>query len=95
MVERIKNSLFIELNYIHYDPNDIEFLNKIKTYEKVKLDISHSKYYGGQETLNLFKYDEESKVKDFKLVIISDEFTNRYYLNFPINFENLVTLDLL
>ena len=91
-INKKEKSIEFDINY--YEPNEIEFLNEIKKYEKVKLNIERAKKDSNLKDYNLFKYDEESKIKHFKLQINLGEYISKYYLDFPINFEKIITLDL-
>ena len=84
----------IELCIFNYNIKEKEFLNKLKAYESVKLEFFTAPSEENKKEYNLFKYDENSQIKYLYLSIIYYDFIPRYYLDFPINFEKIITLDL-
>ena len=84
-----KKTHSIELDLKYFNLNNIKFLNELKKYESVTINI----YFFSEDfdkDFNLIIFDEESKIKHFKLNIQSSD----YYLDFPINYEKIISLDL-
>ena len=91
-LNKLANS--IEFCLCYYNSNEIGLLNELKKYESVKLEIEDANSDENKRTYNLFKFDEESKIKYFYLTIYFFRCAPSYYLDFPLNYEKLITLDL-
>jgi len=91
-LNKLANS--IEFCLCYYNSNEIGLLNELKKYESVKLEIEDANSDENKKTYNLFKFDEESKIKYFYLTIYFFRCVPSYYLDFPLNYEKLITLDL-
>ena len=91
-LNKLKNS--IELYLIYYNPNEIQFLNELKKYKSIKLYIHLCKEEKNKENYNLIKFDEDSNVEHFYLSVYFYDVIPDYNIEFPINFEKLITLDL-
>ena len=84
-------TLFVE----YYNPKENEFLNELKKYNSVNLYIFSVYNEENKESYNLFKFDEDSKIKYFYLSVYFFQcFIPRYSIEFPINFDIIITLDL-
>ena len=84
----------IELYLVYYNPNEIQFLNELKKYKSIKISIHSCKEENNKEKYNILKFDKESNVEHFYLSIYFYDFIPKYNIDFPINFEKLITLDL-
>ncbi len=94
-INKLTNSIKIYL--INYKSNETKFLNRLKEYDTVELQIEYSEdtSNSNNKIFYLFKFDKDSKVKNFKLLTIYIQ-TGKSGgpVLFPINFENLISLDL-
>ena len=105
-INKKENSIDLSLSIENFENFEPKFLKRLSYYESVNLKIG--KFYG-EGNLNywseresyLFKYDIDSKVKYFsfyfiigKMASYFDTYCFFYNLEFPINFENLITLKL-
>ena len=72
----------IEFTLFHKEKENSQLFKKLTQYESVKLNSS----YHDELTYNLFLFDKVSNIKYFYL--------DFYTLEFPIDFEKLITLDL-
>ena len=88
MGNSIEFILFIEEN------ENSELFKKLTRYESVKLKKNYFSSYRTHDEYHLFKYDKNSKIKYFYLDITFFQNIPQYSLDFPINFEKLITLDL-
>ena len=91
-LNKLMNS--IEFCLCYYNSNEIGLLKELKKYESVKLEIEDANSDENKKTYNLFKFNEESKIKYFYLTIYFYRCSPSYYLDFPLNYEKLITLDL-
>ena len=93
-INKFNNSISIFVDY--FSNNENEFLNELKQNESVALDILDIYNDKNKKECNIFKFDKDSKVKYFYLSIYFKDllFIPYYSIEFPINFENLISLDL-
>ena len=93
-INKYDNSITFFVDYFSNNEND--FLNELKQKESVSLNISRIYSDKNKKEYNIFKFDKDSKVKHFYLSIYFYDILiiPNYSIEFPINFENLITLDL-
>ena len=98
-INKITNSIGLSLRVSYYNE---KFFQKLSYYEDVKirilteknLDNDDNNYYQEAKTINIFKYDSDSKIKHFSFRHKLKSFVYTNLENFPINFNNLISLEL-
>ena len=89
-LNKLTNS--IEFFLTNEENANSELFNRLTKYESVKLNCDYSAKNANES--HLFKFDKNSKIKHFYLDITFSNNIPRYTLDFPINFEKIITLDL-
>jgi len=98
-INKITNSIGFFLNVTHYNE---KFIQKLSNYEDVKIrvltkkniDNDDNNYNQEIKTIKIFKYDPNSKVKHFSFRHRQKLFVHSFLENFPLNFNNLISLEL-
>jgi len=98
-INQTTNSIGLFLSVTYY--ND-KFFQKLSNYEDVKIRLLTKKninnddnnYNQEEKTIKLFKYDPNSKVKHFSFRHKLNLFVYSFLENFPVNFNNLVSIEL-
>ena len=98
-INKITNSIGFFLFVTHYNE---QFLQKLSNYEDVKIrsltkkNINNDDNNYNQEikSIKIFKYDPNSKVKHFSFRHRLNLFAHSFLENFPLNFNNLISLEL-
>ena len=98
-INKISNSIGFFLKVTHYNE---KFLQKLSNYEDVKIrvltkkniDNNDNNYNQEIKSIKIFKYDPNSKVKHFSFRHRLNLFVHSFLENFPINFNNLISLEL-
>ena len=105
-INKKENSIDLSLSIESFENFEPKFLKRLSYYERVNLKVGKfcgegNCNYWSEKQAYLFKYDIDSKVKYFsfyfiigKMASYFDDYCFFYNLEFPINFENLITLKL-
>ena len=98
-INKITNSIGFSLSIKYYNE---KFFKKLSNYEDVKirvitkknLDDNNNNYNQEIKNIKIFKYEPDSKIKHFSFRHGLKLFVYTNIENFPINFNNLITLEL-